>query len=202
RADALVDLYQVTRQTLRASVDSYSIKKIEALYGFVRQAEVKGGAESTVLFEQWLELDEPSLLQRIEAYNEEDCRSTEGLHRWLLSIRPPGMPWRVAPELREATEAATVAAAEREVVKAELLGRSSREGDTPWLVAQLIDYHQREAKPEWWAWFAHKKLDEEGLIRSRRTIGGLEPFGEPEPEKRSLVYTMTFPAQEHKIAGS
>src|SRR5580765_1401243 len=202
RADALVDLYQVTRQALRASVDSYSIKKIEALYGFVRQAEVKGGAESTVLFEQWLELEEPSLLKQIEAYNEEDCRSTEGLHRWLLSIRPPGMPWRVAPELNEATEAATAAAAELEQVKAELQTRSSREGDTPWLIAQLLDYHRREARPEWWAWFQHRKLDEEGLIHSRRTLGGLELVGEPVREKQSFVYTMRFPPQDHKIDGT
>ena len=55
RHDVLVDLYRVVKQALRASVESYSIKAIEALYGFVRTAEVMGGDESTVLFEKWLE---------------------------------------------------------------------------------------------------------------------------------------------------
>ncbi len=55
RHDVLVDLYRVVKQALRASVESYSIKAIEALYGFVRTAEVSGGDESTVLFEKWLE---------------------------------------------------------------------------------------------------------------------------------------------------
>ena len=35
RAEVLVDLYRVTKQALRASVESYSIKAIEKLYGFV-----------------------------------------------------------------------------------------------------------------------------------------------------------------------
>ena len=39
RGEVLVDLYRVTKQALRASVDSYSIKAIEKLYGFERTAE-------------------------------------------------------------------------------------------------------------------------------------------------------------------
>ena len=202
RADALVDLFQVVRQALRASVDSYSIKKIEALYGFERMAEVRGGAESTVLFETWLELRDDSLLEEIRRYNEEDCRSTHDLHRWLLAIRPESMPWRAAPEPQEESEVTKAESEERERLQAELRARSRGEGDTPWLVSQLLDYHRREAKPEWWAWFEHRKLDEEELIRNRRTLGGLEPEGDPVPDKRSLVYTMSFPPQDHKIDGS
>ena len=96
RHDVLVDLYRVVKQALRASVESYSIKAIEALYGFVRTAEVMGGDESTVLFEKWLESGDDSLLRDIEAYNEEDCRSTVALHEWLLHRRPPEPP--VAPD--------------------------------------------------------------------------------------------------------
>ncbi len=96
RHDVLVDLYRVVKQALRASVESYSIKAIEALYGFVRTAEVMGGDESTVLFEKWLESGDDSLLRDIEAYNEEDCRSTVALHEWLLQRRPPGPS--VAPD--------------------------------------------------------------------------------------------------------
>ena len=55
RQELLVDLYRVVKQSLRAGVTSYSIKEIEKLYGFVRTAEVAGGDESVVLFEQWLE---------------------------------------------------------------------------------------------------------------------------------------------------
>ena len=70
-----------------------------------------------------------------------------------------------------------------------------------WLLAQLLDYHRREAKPQWWEWFLHLELDEEELIEDTDTIGGLELVGEPEPDKSSLVYTFSFPEQEHKISG-
>ena len=201
RTDALVDLYQVTRQALRASVESYSIKRIEALYGFVRTADVRGGAESTVLFEEWLQIGEPSLLSEIARYNEDDCRSTVALHAWLLSLRPQELPWRAVPELKPPSDTAAAASAEREAVRQELLARSAAEGDRWWLVAQLLEYHRREARPAWWEWFTHMKLEPEALIGNGRTLGGLEPVGAPVPDKRSLVYTLAFPPQEHKIDG-
>src|SRR3954454_4566211 len=68
RGEVLVDLYRVTRQALRASVESYSIKSVETLYGFERTADVSGGSESVVVFEEWLETRERSLLGEIEAY--------------------------------------------------------------------------------------------------------------------------------------
>jgi AAA domain/RNase_H superfamily len=198
RHDVLVDLYRVVKQSLRASVESYSIKAIEVLYGFVRTADVMGGDESTVLFEKWLESGDDSLLRDIEAYNEEDCRSTVALHEWLLHRRPPGIPWRptVMPEPPDEEMPH-----ERAVLRDELLARSAAEGDAPWLLAQLLDYHRREAKPQWWEWFLHLELDEEELIEDTDTIGGLELVGDPEPDKGSLVYTFSFPEQEHKISG-
>jgi len=199
RGDVLVDLYRVVKQSLRASVESYSIKAVEELYGFVRTAEVSGGDESTVLFEKWLESGDDSLLSDIEAYNEEDCRSTVALHEWLLHRRPPDLPWRPSPEPEPPEDEQMPP--ERAVLRDALLARSAEEGDAPWLLAQLLDYHRREAKPQWWEWFLHLELDEEELIADTDTIGGLELVGEPVPDKSSLVYTFTFPEQEHKIGG-
>ena len=81
RGEVLVDLYRVVRQSLRASIPSYSIKVVEELYGFERTAEVSGGSESVVNFEEWLETGEQELLDEIRDYNEEDCRSLYELHR-------------------------------------------------------------------------------------------------------------------------
>ena len=99
RQEVLVDLYRIVKQSLRASTDSYSIKAIEKLYGFVRVADVAGGDESVVRFEEWVETGDDAILEEVERYNEEDCRSTYGLHEWLLSIRPEGV---VAPATRAA----------------------------------------------------------------------------------------------------
>jgi uncharacterized protein len=201
RQELLIDLYRVVRQSLRAGVTSYSIKEIEKLYGFERTAEVAGGDESVVLFEQWLEAQEAPLLEGIRAYNEEDCRSTVALHEWLLELRPDGLPWQVPPEQREKTEEAEERDATRVALHGTLLG-SGDEGSPSWLFAHLLYYHQREAKSQWWEWFHHLGLDEDELIEDTDTLGGMRLAGEPVEDGQSLVYTFSFPGQEHKIGES
>jgi uncharacterized protein len=56
--------------------------------------------------------------------------------------------------------------------------------------------------PQYWEWFHHLELDDDELIDDTDTIGGLELVGDPVPDKRSLVYTLSFPDQEHKIKTS
>ena len=200
RGEVLVDLYRVVKQSLRASVPSYSIKEIEALYGFTRTAEVQGGQDAVVTFEQWLESGDDTLLPEVERYNEEDCRSTYELHEWLLSIRPVELPWRPLPEERERKDEAVERDAERAALRDELLA-GSEVGEPRRLLGQLVDYHQREARPQWWAWFRWPQLDEDELVRDRTAIGGLRPEGTPEVEGQRLAYRLTFPPQEHKLTG-
>ena len=201
RGEVLVDLYQVTRQALRASIPNYSIKTLEELYGFVRKAGVSGGTEAVDDFELWLDTEDESLRDGIRAYNQEDCRSTYELHRWLLAQRPPELDWRPPPAEREPKkEEAKAHEAERERVRAELLD-GAEEGEPRWLLAHLLLYHRREARPQWWEYFHHLTLDENGLFDDGDTIGELELAGEPVPVKKSLEYRFTFPAQEHKIGG-
>jgi predicted RecB family nuclease len=200
RQELLVDLYRVVKQALRAGGTSYSIKEIEKLYGFVRTAAVAGGAESVVLFEQWIEAGEDGVLEGIRAYNEEDCRSTVALHEWLLEQRPQELPWRLPPDEREKSEEAEERDAARVALHEALLA-GGEEGSPHWLLAHLLYYHQREAKSQWWEWFHHLELDEDDLIEDTDTIGGLRLVGEPVEDGQSLVYTFEFPPQEHKIDG-
>ncbi len=58
REGVLVDLLRAVRQSLRASVESYSIKKMEPFYGFEREIDLRDAGSSIVAFEQWLELGE------------------------------------------------------------------------------------------------------------------------------------------------
>jgi predicted RecB family nuclease len=201
RGEVLVDLFRVTKQALRASVPSYSIKFVEELYDFERHAEVGGGGESVNAFETWLETGDDSLLDGIRDYNREDCLSLYELHRWLLERRPAELPWRLPPEEREPSEEARERRTERERVRDELLA-DAEEGDPRWLLAHLLDYHRREEKPQWWEYFHHRSLDEEELLDDGDTIGGLALEGEPERVAGSLEYRLSFPAQEHKISGT
>ena len=104
RGKVLVDLYAVVRQALRVSQPNYSIKSIEAFYMEKRATEVAEGGDSIIAFERFLETGDRSLLESIERYNEDDCRSTHLLREWLLGRREEAIErfgyeiqWRAAP---------------------------------------------------------------------------------------------------------
>ena len=110
------------------------------------------------------------------------------------------MPWRLPPEERERSEEAEERDAERARVRDALLA-GAEEGDPDWLLAHLLDYHQREERPQWWEYFFHRGLDDEELVTNRNTLGGLVPDGDPYKLKQSWWYPFRFEAQEHKIHG-
>ena len=46
---------EVVRQGVRAGVESYSIKRLEPIYGFTREIDLRDAGSSIVEFEEWLE---------------------------------------------------------------------------------------------------------------------------------------------------
>jgi predicted RecB family nuclease len=87
RGEVLVDLFAVVRQALAISEDGYGLKKLERFYDLERTTEVKKGDESIVMFERWLLDNDRRILDDIESYNCDDCRSTYLLRGWLLDRR-------------------------------------------------------------------------------------------------------------------
>jgi predicted RecB family nuclease len=214
RGKVLVDLFAVVRHALRASYPSYSLKDIERFYLDGREAAVKGGEDSVLLYEHWRETGGDELLEAIRAYNEEDCLSTLLLRDWLLERRAEAeslfareLAWFEPEPPRELKEEAVEALAERERLRAELLAdlphdpsELSEDERVRYLAAHLLEYHRREAKPVWWAFFDRLGKSPGELIDDSEAIGELEPEGsDPEPRARSLVHAFTFPVQEHKL---
>jgi uncharacterized protein len=68
-------------------------------------------------------------------------------------------------------------------------------------MANLLRWHQREDKPDWWRFFdrvLHCDLDD--LRQDTEAIAGLTVVGQPEVDKRSHIWTYEFdPSQEHKL---
>jgi uncharacterized protein len=96
REGRFVDLSRVVTQGMRIGIESYSIKKLEELYGFKRNDLVDEGKLSIVCYEEWLasrEISEYSpegdskLLEDLETYNRNDCISTIELRKWLEGQR-------------------------------------------------------------------------------------------------------------------
>jgi uncharacterized protein len=203
RQEVFCDLLTVTRQALRISYASYSIKKVREFF-MTTSEELAGGGDAIVEYERWLVEREQAILDAIERYNEEDCLSNLLLRNWLLERREEAeakfavaIPWRPAPESKEPDEEAAEWQAERESLKRALQATGDK---ALTLMADLLEYHRREARPVWWWFFARCEMVEDELIEDSESIGALVPDGSrPEPDNRSLVHGFRFPAQQHKL---
>jgi uncharacterized protein len=213
RGGVLVDLYQVVRQGIRVSKESYSIKKLEAFYDLERAADVGDAVSSIVAYEEYLRTANLALLEGIERYNEEDCVSTWRLRDWLEGLRAKagvqfGQPIpRPEPQSQAPGEAQAEAEQATATLKDRLLegipeerGERSAEQQATWLLAQLLDWHRRESRSQWWAYFRRTELSDEDLVRDREAIGELVFEQEMEPVKKSRVYRYRFdPTQVYKL---
>ena len=123
-----------------------------------------------------------SLLRQIDEYNHEDCIATRLLRDWLLERRDEALaqfgpfPLPEPPEPRPIPEVKEV----RAELRAQLLDAGEE------LAAQLLDYHDRERKPVWWAYFDRIEMTPEELVEDAESISGLTLVGGPEP-RRPLV---------------
>lgn len=213
RRHKLVDLYKVVREGLRVSEPSYSIKNIEHFYMPAREGEVKTAGTSVVYYERWKQTRDAQLLQDIEDYNRDDVISTQLLRDWLLSMRPDALPW--ANLVADLSESEAVRVGELSPTEARLVPYRERLVDTlpaereMWseqhrlqeFVYQLLDFHRRAAKPEWWAMYARQEMTEAELVDDAECIGAmwLDPAHPPHRVAQSLVYTYRFPEQEFKF---
>src|SRR3954470_17302703 len=162
RRGVFVDLLKVVRNGLRASRRGYGLKEMEAFLDFERRAEIKEGGTSIIVFEQWMQTREPALIEQLDAYNREDCVATKLLRDWLLELRAEAIERfgpLPQPEPKEPRELPP-RKVERAVLRAELLEAGEE------LAAQLLDYHDRERKPVWWAFFDRLEMSADELVEA------------------------------------
>lgn len=210
RGDVLVDLLNVVRQGVRASVESYSLKQIEKFYMPVRSGPVTEAGFSVVEFERWMRERDTSILDGIAAYNRDDCESTWRLRDWLEARRIEAIEaWSALDWSRPVAEdpepSAGVAEWEAQLAirVAGLTGEldatdTSEEAAARRLLADLLDWHRREEKQQWWRWFELKDdLTVEDLVGERDALGGLEFVAELPPDGKRLVRRYRFEPQDH-----
>ncbi len=217
RGRVFVDLHRVVRQGVRASVESYSIKKLEPFYGFVRQVDLLAATRAIIRFEVRLESGDAAgtpdeLRDAIEGYNRDDCLSTLHLAEWLEERRreleaSTGQP-APRPALRDeerdreqepAVEVAAVFEALTAGLPADDAGLDDEQRARR-LLAHLLEFHRREDKSTWWEFYHRCGFTEEEHVDSRATLGVLTYAGALREEKRSVVHRYRFPEQTHEIA--
>ena len=206
REHRFVDLYRVATQSIRASTESYSLKKLETIYWGGRAGEITNAGDSIVEYERWRVTGDQAILDAIGAYNEDDCVSTARMRDWLEKLRPAGVTHdRDAPAVTNEPAERVAAREEREAARRALAERvrASGAGDERLrdLVAELLWFHQRSQKPQWWSRFDRQTWSVEEHINDVEGLGGLtlDPRAPPRPDKKSTVATYRFPPQETKL---
>jgi predicted RecB family nuclease len=220
RAGLLVDLYRVVQQGLRASVESYSIKRLEPLYGFVRDVPLDHADAALHAFDAAMALGEvdgdldalEKIAEVIEGYNRDDCISALRLRDWLEQCRD-GIEFftretlpRPTPETGEPTENLSAylqqVATVTDRLTAEVPEDETERTDAQrarWLLAQLLLWHRREDKSTWWEYHRLRELSDDELQQDKTALGGLEYVGPVCTVKKSVVHRYRFPLQDHTI---
>jgi len=215
RAGLFVDLHAVVKQALRASVEEYSIKKLEALYDFKRAADLDDAGVSLRVVQRALELEEPDAIdddvrQVVATYNRDDCVSALRLYRWLEGVRA-GLVSKgtsiARPPIGEGLPSEAIAERDREVreiMRALLdsvpLERHERTGEQQarWLLAYMLEWHRREGKAAWWEFYRLRELSDEDLLDEKAAIAGLQYVGRVVADG-GAADRYRFPAQETSI---
>jgi predicted RecB family nuclease len=216
RAGLFVDLHAVVRQALRASVEEYSIKKLEPLYDFKRAADLADAGVNLRIVQRALELEEPRAIdadvrQVVATYNRDDCLSALRLYRWLEGVRA-GLEAKgtslARPPIAEGLPSEAIAERDREVrqvmdalldgTPAERTDRSD-ELQARWLLAYTLEWHRREDKASWWEYFRLRELSDEALLDEKSALSGLQYVGRAGAVKGKAVHRYSFPTQETSI---
>ena len=224
RAGVLIDLFRAVRQGVRASVESYSIKKLEPLYDFERAEGLRDAGSSIVEFEEWLELGEGErpgsrILESIATYNRDDVLSTLALRDWLegrrveltdLTGQEVPRPTPVSPDPPEslsesAAHVEAVASRLTDGVPVDPAERTDVQ-QASWLLAQLLSWHRREMKATYWEFFHRMGMGPDDLVEDSAALGGLEVIGPSGDRWRRGVrgkwrqdWRYRMPLQEHDI---
>jgi predicted RecB family nuclease len=190
RGGLLVDLHRVLKQSVRASVEEYSLKALEVFHNFARDTAIAEARTAMRIVEHSLELGreeriDESIRQTVESYNREDCLSTSSLRQWLEQQRSQSIAQGQEiprPVLKDSEPSAALD--ERQQRVAALFAKLTQdvpvdpkqrttEQSARWLLANLLDWHRREEKTKSWEYFHLKELRDEELLYERSALSGL-----------------------------
>jgi predicted RecB family nuclease len=218
RASLFVDLFAVVRHAVRAGVESYSIKQLEQFYDFKRAADLPDANRALASVQACLELGEPEAIGAaekavVQAYNQDDCVSTQALRDWLEGIRSTLIKGgedvaRPAPGDADPTEAISDWQKKIEELSGRLtadvpadIEARTNEQQARWLLANVLDWHRREAKAVWWEYFRLSALSCDELIDEPDAISGLSFVETVGGTAKAPVHRYAFPIQDTDLRG-
>ncbi len=195
-----VDLYKVVRQGLRVGAESYGLKTVEKLAGYVRATDLEGGSDAVILYEQWItkERQDDTILNKIADYNEHDCRATLAIADWLREHPPEGPV--IEPEVWERSDKAIIRDEETEQreATADRIREQFPNDAGALLIAELLNYYERELRVGRREASEMIRIPERERLDDSRILTGLERV-EPRAVLADRQREYTFPDQDHKL---
>ena len=169
------------------------------------EADLAGGVDAIVDYERWLETARRRAARGDRALQRGGLpldaaaprlarRSARRRPRSSTASRSPGASrpsGACRPRRRPRAERASCRAS-----------ACSRPATRPELLAHLLEYHRREARPAWWAFFARSSGRPSSCSRTPRRSACSSRTGPPRPvggRSKSVDHGFTFPAQQHKL---
>ncbi len=218
RSQLFVDLHAVVRHAVRVSVESYSLKKLEPLFGFLRSISLAEANRALANVQAYLELGyldliDPAQRALVAGYNRDDCLATASLRAWLEILRTQTIAQgvaidRPAPQSGDASENLSIWQTKINDLIAHLsadvpvdISERTKEQHARWLLAHLVDWHRRENKAVWWEHFRLATLSAEDLMDERAGIAGLEFLGTFGGTAKAPIHRYRFPPQETELRG-
>lgn len=190
RGLVFVDLLSIVRNAMYASVESYSIKKLEPFYGFKRKIQLQEANIALTKLSSRLELNDVDTIDSqtkntVEQYNQDDCLSTYELRGWLETIRAEEigkgatidrpLPGQQVEE-EELSEEEQEVRHLIEVLTADIpvdIDERNIEQHARWILAYLLEWHRREEKATWWEYFRLSDLMADDLLIERGALARL-----------------------------
>jgi predicted RecB family nuclease len=217
RAGLFVDLHAILKQTLRASVERYSLKDLEIFFNYKRKTDLRDASKCLRILECELELNDAENIAQdikdtIQNYNFEDCESTLKLRNWLEDIRTAQIESGkeiLRPTAQSAQPSEAVDERRKRVLP--LIDRlltgvpedpkeHSPQQHANYLMAYMLEWHRREDKATWWEYFRLRELSDEELLEERDAISGLEFVGTVDGGTAQCpIHRYRFPIQDMEV---
>jgi len=216
RGGIFVNLHTITRNAVMAGIESYSLKDLEKLHGYLRIRDLRLVAQNKILYEGLLEsgyvdtLDEETIAV-VRDYNKDDCISTQYLRDWLEGVRQNLVDEgnniaRPQKEDDDPSENITTHQERIQPIFDELTKEipfekenRSQEQQAKWLLANMLDWYRREEKSLWWEHYRLKEMTDDELFEERAAISLLKYTGTRESVARSVIDYYHYPEQESEI---
>lgn len=219
RGLVFVDLLGVVRNAMRASVESYSLKKLEPFFGFERKTQLHDANVALTKVSAGLELNDVQSIdedtkQVVQSYNAEDCFATAELREWLEQLRKDLVDQgQDVPRPAPGQEGPGEELDERQQRIQELIERLTRdvpvdpdartnEQQALWILAYILDWHRREDKAAWWEYFRLSDLTADELVSEKAAIAHLTLIDTVDQSKTGIpTHRYSFEQQDTDLRG-